>query len=182
LTGLPLLLFFTFTITVFLLALLVALILGLLAAVLFTVVMVLCALVIVLPTVFLTTFAATFLFLWGLGGYYILQWFNEGNMPAEPGTAVGDKLNNWTGGRMGWLMDGSRKKQTEKAMGLGGTPSVHGNGAKSNGSANGTNEREERHQPRKLEKENDQPTPTKQEGGVTKTDTKTASVNVGETT
>lgn len=29
---------------------------------------------------------------------------------APEGTAIGDKLNNLTGGRMSWLMDGARKK------------------------------------------------------------------------
>jgi hypothetical protein len=92
----------------------VALILGLLAAVLFTVFMVGVALLFVLPTVFLTTFAASFIFIWGLGGYYILKWFNEGDTPAEPGTAIGDKINNLTGGRLSFLMDGARKKEEGK--------------------------------------------------------------------
>jgi len=111
LTGLPLIMFVVFSITVFIFSLVAALLIALLAALLFTAFMVGTALLIVLPTVFLTTMAATFLFLWGLGGYYILKWFNEGESPASEGLAIGDKLNSLTGGRIGFLMDGARKQQ-----------------------------------------------------------------------
>ncbi|ORY16186.1 hypothetical protein BCR34DRAFT_139375 [Clohesyomyces aquaticus] len=126
LTGFPLLLFIAFSITVFLFSVIVALILGLLAAILFTVFMVGVALLVVLPTVFMTTFAASFLFLWGLGGYYLLKWFNEGDAPAPEGTAIGDKLNSLTGGRMGWLVNGARKKQEDAHTGVDKTPKIHG--------------------------------------------------------
>lgn len=107
LTGLPLLLFIVFSITVFIFSLVAALLIAVVAALLFTVFCIIVALVIVLPTIFITTLGATFLFLWGLGGYYILSWFNSAN-PAKPGEALGDKLNSLTGGRMDWLMQSVR--------------------------------------------------------------------------
>lgn len=63
-------------------------------------------------------------------------------MPAEPGKALGDKINNLTGGRMNWLMDGSRKKQEDRATGVDQTPKTHGSEKnkenETNGSANRT--------------------------------------------
>jgi len=120
LTGLPLLMFIVFTLTVFVFSLLAALLIGLLAALLFTVFMVGIALLVVLPTVFLTTMGATFLFLWGLGGYYIVKWFNEESGPAAEGDAIGDKLNRLSGGRMGFLTEGARKKEKGEFEGVGG--------------------------------------------------------------
>ncbi|KAF2254032.1 hypothetical protein BU26DRAFT_516282 [Trematosphaeria pertusa] len=138
LTGIPLLLFLTFSLTVFLFSLITALLIGLVAALLFTVFMVGVALLVVLPTIFMTTFAASFLFLWGLGGYYLLKWFNEGEAPAPEGTVIGDKLNSWTGGRMSWLTDGARKKQDDRATGVDQTPKTHGSDNDHvNGSTNG---------------------------------------------
>jgi hypothetical protein len=116
LTGLPLLMFIVFTITVFVFSFVAALLVGLLAAILFTAFAVGLALLLVLPTVFITTMGATFLFLWGLGGYYILKWFNEGQSPAAEGTAMGDKINNLMGGRLDFLMDGARSGE---AVGVG---------------------------------------------------------------
>jgi Promethin len=110
LSGPPLLLFAVFTITVFIVSLVSALLIGVIAALLFTVFMVLVALFVVLPTVFLTTMGATFIFLWGIGGYYIFKWFNDGTSPAAVGNAVGDKLNTLTGGKLGWLMESARGK------------------------------------------------------------------------
>lgn len=133
--------FIVFTLTVFVFSLLAALIVALLVALVFTVVMVLAALFVVLPTIFLTTFAASFMFLWGLGGYYILKWFNEGESPAPKGDAIGDKLNSMTGGRLDFLMDGLRKKE-EGPHGLGKDAPT--------GSANRSGS--ERGAPRKLEK------------------------------
>jgi hypothetical protein len=80
--------------------------------------MLLVALFIVLPTVFLTTMAATFIFVWGLGGFYIIKWFNEGKTPAEAGGAVGDALNSITGGRLTWIMDSLRKPAGEVGQGV----------------------------------------------------------------
>ncbi|KAF2868437.1 hypothetical protein BDV95DRAFT_609918 [Massariosphaeria phaeospora] len=139
-TGLPLVLFFTFSLTVFVFSLIAALLIGLVAALLFTVAMVGVALLVVLPTIFLTTFAACFIFLWGLGGYYILKWINEGDMPAPDGTGIGDKLNSLTGGRMSWLMDGARKKQESVAD----VENTGGSGEKANASEKKTNTSEKR--------------------------------------
>ncbi|KAF2142956.1 uncharacterized protein K452DRAFT_269559 [Aplosporella prunicola CBS 121167] len=112
LTGFPLVMFGVFTVTVFVFSLVAALLVGLLAALLFTAFMVGVALLVILPTVFITTMGASFLFLWGLGGYYIVKWFNQGgDSPAAEGTAIGDKLNSLTGGRMSFLMDGVRKRE-----------------------------------------------------------------------
>jgi hypothetical protein len=52
--------------------------------------------------------------------------FNDGDAPAPQGKAIGDKLNNLTGGRMGWLVDGARKKQDDKHTGVDQTPRTHG--------------------------------------------------------
>lgn len=81
LTGFPLGLFIVMTITVVVFALLAGLIIGLVGAVLFIVVCVGFALIILLPTLFLTTAAATFIWLWGMGGYYILKKFNKKEIP-----------------------------------------------------------------------------------------------------
>ncbi|KAI7157329.1 hypothetical protein KC349_g5687 [Hortaea werneckii] len=121
LTGLPLGLFILFTLTVAIFSLVVGLLLGLLAAVLFTLFCVGIALTIVLPTVFFTTMAACFLFLWGLGGYYILSWGNsaggsgeEGDGGKAPeGQAIGDKLNNLVGGRLSGFMSSARAEEAK---------------------------------------------------------------------
>ncbi|KAF2773495.1 hypothetical protein EJ03DRAFT_100389 [Teratosphaeria nubilosa] len=115
LTGVPLFLFILFTITVGIFAILTGLILGLLGAVLFIVFAVGVALVVVLPLVFFTTMAACFLFLWGLGGFYILKWANgEGaNKTAPEGQAIGDKLNNLTGGRLTGFMEAARNENAK---------------------------------------------------------------------
>jgi len=107
LTGIPLLMFIAFSITVFVFSLVATLLIAVLIALLFTVFCVGVALLIVLPTVFATTMGATFLFLWALGGYYILKWFNS-TSPAKPGEAIGDKLNAITGGRLDFLMQNTR--------------------------------------------------------------------------
>ena len=39
------------------------------------------ALIILLPTLFFTTLVATFLWLWGMGTYYILKYFNKKDIP-----------------------------------------------------------------------------------------------------
>ncbi|KAK3071776.1 hypothetical protein LTR53_008038 [Teratosphaeriaceae sp. CCFEE 6253] len=115
-TGVPLFLFVLFSITVALFALIVGLVLGLLAAVFFIVFAVGTALVVVLPTVFFTTMAATFLFLWGLGGYYILKWANgddKGDGKPKEGGAIGDKLNSLTGGRLTGFMDAAKGERAK---------------------------------------------------------------------
>jgi hypothetical protein len=114
LTGVPLGLFVLFTLVVAIFSILVGLILGLLAAVLFIVFAVGVALAFVLPAVLFTTTAACFLFLWGLGGYYILRWANGGDKPAEKGQkAVGDYVNDVTGGRLTGFMDAARDERAK---------------------------------------------------------------------
>lgn len=81
LSGIPLALFVLMSITVLVFALLVGIIVGVLGAVLFTVFCLGFALIVLLPTLLMTTFAATFIFLWGLGAYYIIKWFNQKDVP-----------------------------------------------------------------------------------------------------
>lgn len=122
LTGIPLGLFILFSISVFIFALVVALIVALLGAVLFTVFCVGVALFIVLPTIMFTTFAATFLFLWGLGGYHLLRWANgdsnneSSGGQAPEGSAIGDKLNSLTGGRLSGFMEDARGQNAKKGI------------------------------------------------------------------
>ncbi|KAF2716920.1 hypothetical protein K431DRAFT_298244 [Polychaeton citri CBS 116435] len=121
LTGIPLFLFALFTLSVFVFALVVALIVALLAAVAFTLVAVGVALTVVLPTVLFTTGASCFLFLWGLGGYYLLKWMNssdsEGTSGDQPGgQPVGEMLNSITGGRLGGFMDSAKKEQSKSGI------------------------------------------------------------------
>lgn len=77
----PLLLFIALTITVGVFSIVGALLVGLLGALLFIVVAVGFALIILLPTLFFTTLVATFLWLWGMGTYYILKYFNKKEIP-----------------------------------------------------------------------------------------------------
>lgn len=81
LSGIPLALFVLMSITVLVFALLAGILVGVLGAVLFTVFCLGLALIILLPTLFMTTFAGTFVFLWGLGAYYIVKWFNQKDIP-----------------------------------------------------------------------------------------------------
>lgn len=81
LSGGPLALFFIMSLTVLVFALLAGIIVGVVGALLFTVFCVGVALLVLLPTLFMTTFAACFIFLWGLGAYYIVKWFNQKEIP-----------------------------------------------------------------------------------------------------
>ena len=69
------------TISVAIFAILAGIILGLLGAVLFIVTCVGFGLVFLLPTLFVTIGIATFIWLWGMGTYYILKYFNEKPIP-----------------------------------------------------------------------------------------------------
>ncbi len=138
-TGLPLGVFILFTITVLIFSLIVGLVLGLLAAVLFTLFMVGVALSIVLPFVFFTTMVACFLFLWGLGGYYIIKWANKRGSVAEEGGlfgdgTVGDSVNKMTGGLLTGFMDKAKAKNDIKGFGDEQTKPITG---QANGSAAG---------------------------------------------
>ncbi len=111
------------TITVVVFSIIAALILAVLAAVIFSVVCVGFALIILLPTLFITTAAASFIWLWGVGGYYILKWFNKKEIPGihkpmDEGMTDGLGLDALTG---------------DKAP----PPSEKQNGHAPNGSANG---------------------------------------------
>ncbi|KAI9837496.1 MAG: hypothetical protein M1819_007145 [Sarea resinae] len=86
-TGLPLVLFVVMTIGVFVFSLVVALVVGVLAALLFTAFCVGVALLVLLPTLFVTTFGAAFIWLWGVGAYYIMKAFNKVDIP---GLSKGD--------------------------------------------------------------------------------------------
>ncbi len=102
-TGLPLVLFFAFAITTFLVSLSTCLFLGLLISIAITFFLVGFALLFVIPTVIIASCSATFIFIWGFVGYIILRRFNEGEEPAKLGTRVGDKLHKLTGGRSGYF-------------------------------------------------------------------------------
>lgn len=121
LTGVPLFLFVLFSLTVFIFALVVGLLAGLLGAVAFTLFAVGLALAVVLPTILFTTMSATFLFLWGLGGYYILKWANgegSGNSNSqEGGPSIGDRLNSLTGGRLTGFMNSAKSQEAKKDIG-----------------------------------------------------------------
>lgn len=141
LTGLPLVMFAVFTLTVFVFSLVAALLVALLVALLFTAFMVGVALLVMLPTVFLTTMGASFLFLWGLGGYYIMKWFNEGgDSPAPKGSAIGDKLNSLTGGRLDFLMNDTRSQAYKNEA----------NKKEDDGEKNANGSPKEKRQPRKI--------------------------------
>ncbi|KAL8787742.1 MAG: hypothetical protein Q9213_002062 [Squamulea squamosa] len=95
LSGVPMGLFVIMTITVVVFSIVAALILALLAAVVFSVACVGFALIILLPTLFITTAAASFIWLWGIGAYYILKWFNKKEIPGihKPmGDGAGNEL------------------------------------------------------------------------------------------
>lgn len=133
--------FAAFTLTVFVFSLIAALLVGLLVALLFTAFMVGVALLVILPTVFLTTMGASFLFLWGLGGYYIFKWFNNesGEGSGKGGTsAIGDKLNSLTGGRIGFLMDDARKQDAKKENGTDDSSEKNGSAEKNASGKNGS--------------------------------------------
>ena len=81
LSGPPLALFILMTITVVIFALLAGILVGLIGALLFIVFAVGVALLFLLPVLFFTTAAAVFFWLWGMGTYYIVKWFNEKDVP-----------------------------------------------------------------------------------------------------
>ena len=92
LSGGPLALFIVMSMTVLVFALLAGIIVGVVGALLFTVLCVGVALIVLLPTLFMTTFAACFIFLWGLGAYYLVKWFNKKEVPGiHTGTVDGAK-------------------------------------------------------------------------------------------
>lgn len=116
------------TISVVIFALIAGLLIGVVGAVLFIVIAVGFALIILLPTLFLTTAAATFIWLWGLGGYYIIKWFNKKEVPGihtEMNGSIEDNLK----GRLSSIT-GQRGQQDDTS---GGTKEEGDGGAKENG-------------------------------------------------
>ncbi|KAL8728436.1 MAG: hypothetical protein Q9166_005398 [cf. Caloplaca sp. 2 TL-2023] len=128
LSGVPMGLFVIMTITVVIFSIIAALILAVLAAVVFSVVCVGFALVILLPTLFVTTAAASFIWLWGVGAYYIIKWFNKKEVPGihKP---MGDGMGNELG-LDALTGDKAPPPHAEKANG-------HAPNGSANGSANG---------------------------------------------
>lgn len=112
--------FVSFAIAVFLSSFVAALLVALLAAILFTLLMVGMALLVVLPTVFMTTFAASFIYLWGLGAYFIFAWFSGSGSAGTKGSTVSNSVHSWTGGRFGSPADEVHKKE------LGANPASEG--------------------------------------------------------
>ena len=82
LSGPPIALFILVTITVVIFALLAGIVVGLLGALLFIVTTVGFALLVLLPVLFFTTAGAVFFWLWAMGTYCIVKWFNEKPIPA----------------------------------------------------------------------------------------------------
>lgn len=119
LSGIPLALFAVMSVTVLVFALLAGILVGVLGAVLFTVFCLGLALIILLPTLFVTTFAGTFIFLWGLGAYYIVKWFNKKDVPGVHTDAAGglqkqlglDNLPGLNGNKEGGTQQQQPKKE-----------------------------------------------------------------------
>lgn len=83
---------------------------------------------------------ACFLFLWGLGGYYLFKWANSGDGPTPKGSAIGDKLNSLTGGKLDFVMDNAREAEAEgygKNKPIESAPNASANGS-ADGQSNGT--------------------------------------------
>ncbi|KAL9618321.1 MAG: hypothetical protein Q9160_006971 [Pyrenula sp. 1 TL-2023] len=81
LSGIPLGLFFVMTLSVAVFALVAGLLVGVVGAVLFIAFAAGTALIVLLPVLFFTTTAASFVWLWGIGTYYIVKWFNKEEVP-----------------------------------------------------------------------------------------------------
>ncbi len=115
------------TIGVLVFSLVAALVIGVLGALVFTVVCVGFALLILLPTLFITTFAGAFIWLWGVGAYYILKWFNKKDLPGVDGK-MGESMGlPALGGGDGPREEGKAEKGKKEANG---TPKKgHANGS-----------------------------------------------------
>ena len=107
LSGPALALFAIMVLTIFIFSLLAGILIGLLGALLFIVFAVGVALIFLLPVLFFTTAAAVFFFLFGLGSYYIVKWFNKKDVPGvHTGLADGVKEQSGLGQLPG--VDGNR--------------------------------------------------------------------------
>lgn len=124
------------TISVVIFALLAGIIIGLVGAVLFIVTCVGFALIILLPTLFITTAAATFIWLWGIGGYYILKKFNKKEIPGihtDMKGGVQDQVMGQLGGITGeggpqGDPNGAGKEDGEEEKSANGKPKGQANG------------------------------------------------------
>jgi len=126
LSGLPLVLFGVMSVTVFIFALLAGILVGVIGALLFVVAALGFALLILLPILFFTTAAAVFIWLWGVGAYFIVKWFNQKDIPgihtdlkegltkAGQSTGLGDLpgLNGILGGGSGEDASAGRQSST----------------------------------------------------------------------
>ncbi|OAG05676.1 uncharacterized protein CC84DRAFT_1164146 [Paraphaeosphaeria sporulosa] len=110
LTGIPLVLFTFFILSVFVFSLITALLASILAAVFFTLFMVGVALLFLVPTLFLTTFTASFVFLWGLGGWFVLKWFTQEGSASDRKRFT-SRADGFTGGRAEWVGRGAGEKR-----------------------------------------------------------------------
>ena len=98
LSGPALALFAIMVLTIFIFSLLAGILIGLLGALVFIVFAVGVALIFLLPVLFFTTAAAVFFFLFGLGSYYIVKWFNKKDVPGvHTGLADGVKEQSGVG-------------------------------------------------------------------------------------
>ena len=104
------------TLGVIVFALVAALVVGLLGALLFIVFCVGIALIILLPTLFFTTFLATFIWLWGVGAYYIVKKFNEKKIPGvHTGFVEGMTGSDGPLGDLGALKGGATSGNVQKS-------------------------------------------------------------------
>ena len=97
-------------------SLILAIVIALVLTVLFVVTCLGIALMFFFPIIFFTTLTACFVFLLGLAGWWIYKKFNKGEVGA-PGDAIGDKINDITGGKLNFLMGQAREKFAEDKLG-----------------------------------------------------------------
>jgi len=120
LSGPALALFIIMTISVALFALIAGILIGVLGALVFIVGAIAFALIILLPILFFTTFAAVAIWLWGMGAYKIIQWFNKKEVPGihkplDSGGPVGGLLKQTgLGDSLPALNGGAGKPQPPK--------------------------------------------------------------------
>lgn len=110
------------TIGVLVFSLVAALVIGVLGALVFTVFCVGFALLILLPILFITTFAGAFIWLWGVGAYYIVKWFNKKDIPGIH-SKLSDSMN------LPALNGGAKGGDSAHADGSGGKPKKEANGS-----------------------------------------------------
>lgn len=88
-------------------------------------------LIILLPTLFVTTFAAAFIWLWGVGAYFILKWFNQKEIPG-----IHKPLDEGMQGMGLDALNGTGKPPGDPKA-ADGTPEKKANGGPKEGHANG---------------------------------------------